>query len=325
MKKHIDDTYKELIKKILKEGISKGDRTGTGTISIFGEQIKHKMSDGFPLLTIKKMAWKTMVTELRWFLNGDTNIKYLVDNGCNIWNGDSYKNYLSKITAEPLNQKDYISKIKSDKSFADKWGELGPIYGKQWRDFGGVDQISKLIKDLYNNPDSRRLMVSAWNPSELEDAVLPPCHYGFQIYTKELSEEERINILKSKHPKGGPHPYQISNDKRLLRIPKRSISLMWNQRSVDTPLGLPFNIASYGLLLIMIADEVNMYPDELIGNLGDCHIYNNQIEGVKELITRTSFPLPKVQVLDGIESFIGNDIKLIDYKSHSKLYLPLSN
>ena len=297
---NIDKKYQELLQDILDNGIEKKDRTGTGTISVFGRQIRHKMSEGFPLLTTKKMAWKTMVTELLWFLRGDTNIKYLVDNGCNIWNGDAYKNYKLKAenssTYSKMSEEEFIQWIKMDKAFAEEWGELGPVYGKQWRSWDAhnkwdidptpVDQISNLINDLKTNPDSRRLMVSAWNVGELDKMVLPPCHYGFQVYTRELSLEERIELYNStKDPLSRSMDYlDIHMDS--LRVPKRAISLMWNQRSVDTLLGLPFNIASYGLLLMMIADEVNMVPDELIGNLGDTHLYLNHIEQAKEQIGR---------------------------------------
>jgi thymidylate synthase len=252
------------------------------------------MLDGFPLLTTKKMAWKTMVTELLWFLRGDTNIKFLHDNNCHIWDGD------------------YNKSGRTD-------GELGPIYGKQWRRWEAddldapryehwkkdIDQISNLINDLKTNPDSRRLMVNAWNVSELDQMILPPCHYGFQVYTREENGQ-------------------------------RYISLMWNQRSVDTFLGLPFNIASYALLLEIIAKEVNMVPDELIGNLGDVHLYNNHIEQAKEQFTREPFKLPKLSIndefwnpeigiIEQIQHIKPNDFQLIDYQSHPAIKAPLSN
>jgi thymidylate synthase len=304
---NIDLQYQKLLQDILDNGVEKKDRTGTGTISVFGRQIRHKMSEGFPLLTTKKMAWKTMVTELLWFLRGDTNIKYLVDNGCHIWDGDAYKNYVAKVNMQPgvpmvdfLEQKEFIEQIKTDDKFAKKWGELGPVYGKQWRswqdDFGSnklplfppnnkIDQIANLIRDLKTNPDSRRLMVNAWNVGEIDQMVLPPCHYGFQVYTRELTWEERSQLLDTTN---GPWDSiaAIGTEMDRQNLPKRAISLMWNQRSVDTFLGLPFNIASYGLLLEIIAKEVNMVPDELIGNLGDVHLYSNHIEQAKEQIGR---------------------------------------
>jgi thymidylate synthase len=314
---NIDKQYQELLQDILDNGIEKQDRTGTGTISVFGRQIRHKMSDGFPLLTTKKMAWKTMVTELLWFLRGDTNIKYLVDNNCHIWDGDCYKSYATShikevrkqqrsmrekgwetITLDPnyLSQEEFINKIKTDDEFANKWGELGPIYGKQWRDWSanpnhtwGIDQIQNLINDLKTNPDSRRLMVNAWNVGELDQMVLPPCHYGFQVYTRELTWEERFDIHKKYITEDKLDLlFEFATNENLdsLGVPKRAISLMWNQRSVDTFLGLPFNIASYGLLLEIIAKSVNMVPDELIGNLGDVHLYSNHIEQAKEQIGR---------------------------------------
>ena len=300
---NIDKQYQKLLQDIIDNGVEKKDRTGTGTISVFGRQIRHKMSEGFPLLTTKKMAWKTMVTELIWFLRGDTNIKYLVDNGCHIWDGDAYKNYKSsnpdilandemlkteRGTYKFFTQEEFINKIKTDDEFAKKWGELGPVYGEQWRSWEGLnsntDQIANLINDLKNNPDSRRLMVNAWNVGELNRMVLPPCHYGFQVYTRELNLDERIDYYnKTKDPLSRSSDYHhVHMDS--LRVPKRAISLMWNQRSVDTFLGLPFNIASYGLLLEIIAKEVNMVPDELIGNLGDVHLYSNHIEQAKEQI-----------------------------------------
>jgi thymidylate synthase len=300
---NIDKQYQDLLQDILDNGVEKKDRTGTGTISVFGRQIRHKMSEGFPLLTTKKMPWKSIVTELLWFLQGNTNIKWLVDNGCNIWNGDAYKNYqLLMIGNEPdkiLSMTDFIDKIKNDEKFAKKWGELGPIYGKQWRNWGewstidvpkkvlkpGIDQIANLINDLKSNPDSRRLMVNAWNVGELDQMVLPPCHYGFQVYTRELSWEERVQWVL-KHTDVELENLYIVEEIAKNSTPKRAISLMWNQRSCDLFLGIPFNIASYGLLLEIIAKEVNMIPDELIGNLGDVHLYSNHIEQAKEQIGR---------------------------------------
>jgi thymidylate synthase len=383
----LDRKYQDLLFDIFSNGKEKKDRTGTGTKSVFGRQIRHKMKEGFPLLTTKKMAWKTMVTELLWFLRGDTNIKYLVDNGCHIWDGDAYKNYEKKyenIIKEqfeslgiqesnnldwaklnpPLTQEEFINKIKTDDEFAKKWGDLGPIYGKQWRAFGGYDkvpsgwhhnavthfkevtkndQIQNLIRDLKTNPDSRRLMVNAWNVGELDSMVLPPCHYGFQVYTRELSLEEkweqytksRLNIEINGTPLELKHMGTPFYPKSL---PQRAISLMWNQRSVDTFLGLPFNIASYGLLLEIIAKAVNMVPDELIGNLGDVHLYSNHISQAREQLTREPYQLPFLSHMKTDDFFksLGEDISLIThlentdfiiegYQSHPSIKAPLSN
>ena len=367
----LDKDYQTLLQDILDNGVEKQDRTGTGTKSVFGRQIRHKMSDGFPALTTKKLAFKTMVTELLWFLRGDTNIKYLVDNGCHIWDGDAYKNYL-KVHSECIDgletKEEFINKIKTDEGFAAVWGELGPIYGKQWRAWteksftdilnrkisyygnteaanefayeeyqnSKIDQIQNLINDLKTNPDSRRLMVNAWNVGELGQMVLPPCHYGFQVYTRELRYKERYDIwFKNNYESGLERNYDnIPNfdDEYYTPTPIRAISLSWNQRSVDTFLGLPFNIASYGLLLEIIAKEVNMVPDELIGNLGDTHLYLNHIEQAKEQISREPMKLTKLLFKDHLNDFDSiidilrvNDFILDDYQSHPAIKAPLSN
>ncbi len=262
---NIEKQYQQLLVDILTTGVEKSDRTGTGTISVFSRQIRHDMSEGFPLLTTKKMAVKTMMTELKWFLKGRTDIQYLQDNGCKIWDGD------------------YNKSGRTD-------GSLGPIYGKQWRDWDGTDQIRNLIDGLKNNPDSRRHMVSAWNVGELDRMTLPPCHYGFQCYVSE-----------------------------------GKLSLMWNQRSVDTFLGLPFNIASYGTLLLLLCEETGYTPGDLIGNLGDVHIYNNHIEQVKEQLQRSSFPLPTIE-LSNVDILNGEfDYEVKGYESHPSIKAPLSN
>jgi thymidylate synthase len=347
---NLDKQYQSLLQDIIDNGVEKQDRTGTGTVSVFGRQIRHKMSEGYPLLTTKKMAFKTMVTELLWFLRGDTNIKYLVDNNCHIWDGDCYKAFKSTFSPMPgiqsslPSQEEFIDKIKTNDKFAKRWGELGPIYGKQWRSWspvagdinkGGKDQIKELIKHLKENPDSRRLMVSAWNVGELDEMVLPPCHYGFQVYTRELSEQERMDLYNKSNWNKDIFPSDVSGWNRLLdsyNIPTRAISLMWNQRSVDTFLGLPFNIASYGLLLEIIAKEVNMVPDELIGNLGDIHLYSNHIEQAKEQLTREPMKLPKLNELpnylcmkDDWECYKPSDFTLDNYQSHPTIKAPLSN
>jgi thymidylate synthase len=272
----LDKKYQDLLQDILDNGVSKSDRTGTGTISVFGRQIRHNMKQGFPALTTKKLAWKQVVSELLWFLTGQTNIAFLHKHNNHIWDGD------------------YEKSGRTD-------GDLGPIYGKQWRKWDGkngrIDQIDDLVRELKTNPDSRRLMVSAWNVGELDQMVLPPCHYGFQVWTREENGQ-------------------------------RYISLMWNQRSVDTFLGLPFNIASYALLLQIIANEVNMIPDELIGNLGDTHLYLNHIEQAKEQISREPFDLPILKTdakIDGICCNIPDDFVLENYQYHPTIKAPLSN
>ena len=362
---NIEHDYLRLLKDIINNGKEKDDRTGTGTISVFGRQIRHKMNQGFPLLTTKKMYWKGIVTELLWFLRGDTNIKYLVENDCHIWDGDAYQAYLknrdSQYFGPYYTKEEFIRLIKTDDEFAKKWGDLGPVYGKQWRNWtkdkdagaveGGVfveyeqiDQIKNLIEQLKTNPDSRRLMVNAWNVGELDQMTLPPCHYGFQVYTRELSLEERKSIAKEMLPilktfLGNQSEEGWVEQCEKLNVPTRTISLMWNQRSVDTFLGLPFNIASYGLLLEIIAKAVNMVPDELIGNLGDVHLYNNHIEQAKEQLTREPNRLPRLEINSGNENWhllddVNNIINSLDcdltfnikdYDSHPQIKAELSN
>jgi thymidylate synthase len=384
---NLDARYQALLEDILDNGVIKTDRTGTGTKSVFGRQISHKMSEGFPLLTTKKMHWNSIVTELLWFLRGDTNIKFLLDYDCHIWDGDAYTRYVKwvespenqnnkwEIVKIPESKEKFIKTIKCDDEivrkmgkkycddFAKNWGELGPIYGKQWRQWQGwmqykkddgttgfgslwYDQILRLIHQLKTEPDSRRLMVNAWNVAELDQMVLPPCHYGFQVYTRELSEIER-GIFYSKKMEGYVDTDDVKTTEHYdgMNIPKRAISLMWNQRSVDTFLGLPFNIASYGLLLEIIAKEVNMVPDELIGNLGDTHLYLNHIEQAKEQIGRTPYELPTVKITERnwymheavkehlgektfdekLKSYRPDCFELMNYESHPKIKAPLSN
>ena len=367
----LDKQYQDLLQDILDNGVEKKDRTQTGTISVFGRQIRHKMSEGFPLLTTKKMPFKTIVTELLWFLRGDTNIKYLVDNNCHIWDGDCWENYRKQIVANnlhllpaiglPKTKEEFINKIKTDAEFAKKWGELGPIYGAQWRgrlkgygfnEITGaplgygidpkLDQIANLINDLKTNPDSRRLMVNAWNVGELDQMVLPPCHYGFQVYTRELHWGERaetVGFMEGTkeglrrswldHPNKEKYPFsenQTLEDMLDIRgCPTRAISLMWNQRSVDTFLGLPFNIASYGLLLEIIAKEVNMVPDELIGNLGDVHLYSNHIEQAKEQIGRKYTIEERVQLIpEGVLSQESVEYFNLNKRTNSEINVSLA-
>ena len=301
----LDKQYQELLEDILHNGVQKEDRTGTGTYSVFGRQIRHNMKEGFPLLTTKKMAWKTMITELLWFLKGDTNIKFLLDHNCNIWNGDAYKAYRKSVEehyekgGDVADMEQFIEEIK--RGHDNDWGDLGPVYGEQWRNWNGIDQIEELIYNLKNNPDSRRHIVNAWNVEDLDEMVLPPCHYGFQCYVRE----------------------------------GKYLSLMWNQRSVDTFLGLPFNIASYGLLLVMIAKECELIPDQLIGNLGDVHLYKNHVEQAIEQIKRKPFTLPDVSLVSNInfkaalngtlDKIQWEDFYLLGYQSHESIKAKLSN
>lgn len=327
---NLDLQYQQILQDILRDGIERKDRTGVGTVSVFGRQIRHNMSEGFPLLTTKKMAVKTMIAELKWFLKGDTNIKYLLDNNCHIWDGDAYKAYC-KVCAydldDPMPKAEFLDKIQNDPMFL-HWGNLGPIYGKQWRDWNGIDQIKNLIKGLKENPDSRRHIVSAWNVSDIGIMALPPCHYGFQVYTRELSLQERREWCKDngvvlEHLEAGLENEE--DDMRGCGVPTRAISLMWNQRSVDTFLGLPFNIASYGLLLEIIAKEVNMIPDQLIGNLGDTHLYQNHLEQAEEQRLRPSYQLPSIK-LSNVDILNGEfDYEITGYKSHPTIKAPLNN
>jgi len=334
----LDTQYIQLLRTIMDNGYVKTGRNGT-TKSIFGYEIVHNMQDGFPLLTTKKMAWKQIVTELIWFLRGDTKLRPLVENGNWIWLGDAYNHYKKNVPHQSPDflstQKEFGEAIMKNDEFAETWGDLGPIYGWQWRNWGseipfgeatssgdvGIDQIKNLIHQLRTNPDSRRMLVSAWNVNDLDEMTLPPCHYGFQVYTRELSMGEKEKWCKE-------------NDNHM-DCPNRAISLKWNQRSVDTFLGLPFNIASYGLLLEIIAAEVNMIPEHLIGSLGDAHIYEEHYSAVKEQMNNTGYDLPTVTLskdwqvksssplfADTIES---SDIVLNNYKSNPRIKAPLIN
>jgi thymidylate synthase len=348
----LDKQYTDLLQDILDNGVTKQDRTGTGTLSAFGRQIRHKMSEGFPLLTTKKMPFRLIATELMWFLRGDTNIKYLVDNNCHIWDGDAFKNYLNTYKGNfEMDREEFIEAIKTNPEFAQRWGDLGPVYGKQWRSWTqfdyydgcisgnlSIDQITNLINDLKTNPDSRRLMVSAWNVGELDQMTLPPCHFGFQVYTRELSEKERYRIFDERGYEFMMNNWSKEEQYNKAGIPTRAISLMWNQRSVDTFLGLPFNIASYGLLLEIIAKSVNMVPDELIGNLGDTHLYLDHLEQAKEQLNREPYPLPTLKHMKTDEFYKAlsedaslfthlepTDFQVENYQSHPHIKAPLSN
>ena len=285
--------YLELLEKVLLEGDKKCDRTGTGTISLFGSQMRFDLKKGFPLITTKKLHLKSIVHELLWFLKGDTNIKYLKDNNIKIWD-----------------------------EWADKNGELGPIYGNQWRSWLApsgkiIDQIEQIIDQLKNNPDSRRIIVSAWNVGEIDKMALPPCHLLFQFYTRELRYEERINLLKDFNTVTDPYISVDSLDK--LGVPERAISCQLYQRSADMFLGVPFNIASYSLLIYMVANQCNMVPDEFIWTGGDIHIYLNHIEQVKTQLSRDVRSLPRLLIKnkpETIDDYHYEDFEFLDYNPH---------
>ena len=279
--------YLDLIRKVLNEGTKKEDRTGTGTISYFGYQMRFDLKDGFPLVTTKKVHLKSIIHELLWFVRGDTNIKYLVDNGVSIWNDWPYKKYSESSEFKGESMDEFIEKIKNDDEFAKKWGDLGPVYGKQWRNFEGVDQLKNIIDEIKRNPDSRRLIVSSWNPKEVPNMALPPCHSLYQFY-----------VIDGK------------------------LSLQLYQRSGDIFLGIPFNIASYALLLMMVAKVTGLEPGTFVHTIGDAHIYLNHIEQVNLQLSREPFPLPKM-IIHGdqknIEDFKYEDFELVDYQCHARI------
>ena len=279
--------YLDLIKKVLEEGSKKEDRTGTGTISYFGYQMRFDLSDGFPLLTTKKVHLKSIIHELLWFIKGDTNIKYLVDNGVSIWNDWPYKDYKNSPDYKGESMEEFIAKIKEDEDFAKKYGNLGPVYGKQWRNFEGVDQLKNIINEIKTNPDSRRLIVSSWNPKEVPSMALPPCHSLYQFYVKD-----------------------------------GKLSLQLYQRSGDIFLGIPFNIASYALLLMMVAKVTGLEPGTFVHTIGDAHIYLNHLEQVNIQLSREPYPLPKMIIhrdTDNIEEFEYDDFELVDYQCHPRI------
>ncbi len=276
--------YKKLLKHVLKNGELRDNRTDTKTISLFGTQTRYILNNGFPLLTTKKVNFDAIVHELLWFIKGDTNIKYLVDNNVNIWNEWPYENYKKSKKFKGETQQEFIDKIKSSKEFAKKHGNLGPVYGKQWRDFNGVDQLKNVINEIKKNPNSRRLIVSAWNPCDIDKMMLPPCHSFFQFYV---------------------------NDNKL--------SCQLYQRSADLFLGVPFNIASYSLLVYLIARECDLEPYEFIHTIGDCHIYENHIEQVKTQLKRKEKKLPTLWLNPNVKKvfdFKFEDIKIENYDYH---------
>jgi thymidylate synthase len=280
--------YLDLCKKVLECGHYKNDRTKTGTISYFGAQMRFDLSEGFPLLTTKRVHLKSIIYELLWFIKGDTNIKYLVDHDVRIWNEWPFEKYRNSSDYQNETIEEFVEKIKNDDIFAQKYGDLGPVYGKQWRHFGNdddfVDQLKQVIEEIKKNPDSRRLIVCAWNPLEVSQMALPPCHSLFQFYV---------------------------NDGKL--------SCMLYQRSADLFLGVPFNIASYALLTMMVAKVCHLEVGEFIHTLGDAHLYSNHLEQIHRQLTRTPRKLPKMMIhrnTDNIEDFVFEDFELVDYNPY---------
>lgn len=275
--------YLDLCRHVLEHGEKREDRTGTGTISTFGYQMRFDLTKGFPLLTTKKVFYRGIFEELLWFLSGNTNIKPLVDKKVGIWNEWPYDKYSKSPDFKGETLEEFIEKIRDDQEFADKYGNLGPVYGKQWRDFNGVDQISQLIEGIKNNPFSRRHLVVAYNPGEVKNMALPPCHSLFQFY--------------------------VSAD-------GKKLSCQLYQRSGDVFLGVPFNIASYSLLLAMVAQVCDLEPYEFVHTFGDVHIYLNHLDQINEQLSRTPRPLPKLVLnkdVKNIFDFKYEDIKIEDY------------
>jgi thymidylate synthase len=297
--------YLDLVRHIRDNGVIKGDRTGTGTRSIFGYQMRFDLSDGFPLVTSKKVHLKSILHELLWFIRGDTNIRYLVENGVGIWNDWPYQSWLRQTGQEddlPMysaewkaGMKEFIERIKTDAAFAQQYGDLGPVYGHQWRNFEGVDQLSQLVDDIKTNPDSRRLLVSAWNPKDIPVMVksgLPPCHSLFQFYVTE-----------------------------------GRLSCQLYQRSADVFLGVPFNIASYSILTLMIAQVTGLKPGDFVHTFGDAHLYSNHMEQVEEQLSRSTFALPTLAInprVNNLFDFVYEDFELQNYQSHGPISAPVA-
>lgn len=342
---NVDYKYLKLGEKILKEGVKKVSRAGT-TYSLFGEQLRFNLKKGLPMLTTKKLFVKGAIHELLWFLKGDTNIKYLVDNGVNIWNDDAYRYYLELIKEqrepnelEEVYDKETFLKMVRLGSFSEKilnrdksiyyYGDLGPVYGAQWTNWNGeVNQIQDIIHKLKTNPDDRRIMLSAWNPSAIPSMALPPCHYCCQFYTKEMTFNERktwfIQNVRNTELDNITNEYMDE-----FNVPKRKLSCMFQMRSNDLPLGAPINYVSYAILTHMIAQCVNMDVDELIFNGGDVHIYENQIPAFEEQLSRSpyKYALPHLELnpyVKNIEDFKYEDIKIVGYESYPAIKFPLS-
>lgn len=277
--------YLDLCRFVLENGEKKSDRTGTGTISWFGYQSRYNLKNEFPLVTTKKIHFKSALVELLWFVKGDTNIQYLVKNGVRIWNEWPFKKYQSAPEYDGIDIKTFAQRIVEDNDFAQKWGDLGPVYGKQWRDFNGIDQLNWVIEEIKKNPQSRRLIISAWNPVEVNNMLLPPCHSLMQFY---VTDDGHLNC-------------------------------QLYQRSGDIFLGIPFNIASYSLLTYMIASVTGLKPGTFIHVIGDAHIYLNHIDQINLQLTRTPYKLPKLIIkreVKNIEDFNIDDFELEGYEAH---------
>ncbi len=288
--------YLDLMQHVLDNGAVKEDRTGTGTRSVFGYQMRFDLSEGFPLLTTKKVFLRGIIHELLWFLAGDTNIKYLVDNKVGIWNEWPHRDY-KKATGEDISLEDFVERIRSDEAFAREWGGIGPGYGHQWRswptpDGGHIDQISQLVEQIKHNPDSRRMIVSAWNVAEVENMALPPCHTLFQFY-----------------------------------VADGKLSCQLYQRSADIFLGVPFNIASYALLTMMLAQVCDLEPGDFVHTLGDAHLYSNHLEQTREQLSRSTYPLPQMKINPDVKDIFGfsiDDFELVGYQSHPAIKAPVA-
>lgn len=297
--------YLDLMRHIRDNGVRKEDRTGTGTLSIFGHQMRFDLREGFPLVTTKKVHLKSIIHELLWFIQGDTNIRYLVQNGVNIWNDWPFQSWLRQMgqdekfpmyTPEWREQKKlFIERVKTDEQFAAQYGELGPVYGHQWRNFEGVDQLAQIVEDIKTNPDSRRLIVSAWNPKDIPvmaKSGLPPCHTLFQFYVTE-----------------------------------GRLSCQLYQRSADVLLGVPFNIASYALLTLMIAQVAGLQPGDFVHTFGDAHLYSNHMEQVEEQLSREPHPLPVMSInspATDLFSFQYDDFELKGYEPYPPISAPVA-
>lgn len=286
--------YLTLLNEILEKGTDRLDRTSTGTRSIFGYQMRFDLTEGFPLLTTKKVHFKSVVYELLWFITGSTNIRPLVLNNVRIWNEWPFERFVKSEDYNNETLEEYVERIKNDQMFADKHGNLGPVYGKQWRDFNGIDQLKQLIEGIRHNPFSRRHIISAWNPAELENMALPPCHMMMQFY--------------------------VSSD-------RKQLSCQLYQRSADVFLGVPFNIASYALFTHLIAQVCDLEAGEFVHTFGDVHIYNDHMEQVALQLERDPLPLARLRLnpmIKDIEDFRFEDIELLDYQAHPAIKAKVS-